>query len=338
MSAVYHKIIRYIDAHIKDDITIDEIADMAGYSAHHIYKIVKVYSPYPIMEYIRRQKLYRAANEMYTGRKLYDIALDYGYETPAGFYKAFKAVFDCSPREYKNNIMKEGLHMFIDNVKTIEELDNVLAFAKAYYLSVLPNYGGEDESQPYSRQFWTTEWKYNPGLLLSAKENGQIVGFVFGHAAHDEMASENWELLESNGQKPGKQPDGRGIVTLGGNGVAARYKSTGLHEALFVEMEKRTKQLGYQSIMTGIFDGQETFFAKMGYTARVLVQSQKHSIEELKAFNEQYYGYEVTATSIYDGHINQIWLNASLLDKGLRNKFEQEIGDCWVQVIVNKEF
>ena len=101
MATTYHKIVQYIDSHIKNEITIMEIADMAGYSANYIYKIFKVYSPYPIMEYIRRKKLYSAANEMYTGRNLYDIAMDYGYETPAGFYKAFKSIFGCSPSEYK---------------------------------------------------------------------------------------------------------------------------------------------------------------------------------------------------------------------------------------------
>ncbi|MCL2287004.1 MAG: GNAT family N-acetyltransferase [Firmicutes bacterium] len=337
MSTVYNKIIQYIDAHIKEDITIAEIAGSAGYSPNHIYKIFKVYSPYPIMEYIRRKKLYFAASEMYSGRKLYDIALDYGYETPAGFYKAFKAVFGCSPSMYKNNV-KEGISMMINHVQSIEELDAVLAFAKAFYSDTLPNYGGEDESAPYSRQFWTTEWKYNPGLLLYAKENGQICGFIFGHGAHDKASEVNWELLEASGKKPDKQPDGRGIVTLGGNGVAPEYKNKGIHEALFVEMENRAKKLGHQSIMTGIFDGQEAFFAKLGYTARVLIQSEKYSIDELKAFNNQYYNYEVTATSVYDGYINQIWINASLLDTGLRTKFEQEIGDCWVQIIVNKEF
>ena len=338
MSAVYHKIIQYIDANIKDDITVQAIANAMGYSANHIYKIFRVYSPYPVMEYIRRKKLYFAANEMYIGCKLYDIALDYGFETPAGFYKAFKSVFGCSPSMYKNSIKSEGMFtMFIDQVQNIEELDAVLVFAKNIYSETLPTYGSEDEDTPYSRHFWIEEWKHNPGLLLSAKENGKICGFIFGHAEHDGMPDENWELLEANGETPEKQPYKRGIVTLGGHGVAPEHTQRGLHEALFVEMEKRAKRFGYQSIMTGIFDGQEEFFAKMGYTARVLIQSEKYSIEELKTFNEQYCNYEVTAASVYDEQINQIWLNASLLDTGLRAKFEQEIGDCWLQIIVNKE-
>ena len=39
MAAAYNKIVQYIDAHIKDEITINEIANMVGYSANHIYKL-----------------------------------------------------------------------------------------------------------------------------------------------------------------------------------------------------------------------------------------------------------------------------------------------------------
>jgi len=78
----------------------------------------------------------------------------------------------------------------------------------------------------------------------------------------------------------------------------------------------------------------------MGYIGKTLVQSEKYSIDELKAFNEQYKNYEITGTSVYEydgGSVNQIWLNVPLMDKALKKMFEKEIGDCWVQVIVNKD-
>ena len=129
MAIIYELIIQYIDANIRNDITLKEIAEKVGYSPNHIYKMFKQYSPQPIMEYIRRKKLYAAASEMYAGGKLYDIALDYGYETPAGFYKAFKSVFGCSPKEYKNNIKKVEINMHIKQVETLQELTRGIAFS-----------------------------------------------------------------------------------------------------------------------------------------------------------------------------------------------------------------
>jgi len=312
VAAVYNQIIRYIDAHIKDEITIAELADLTGYSANHIYKIFKVFSPYPIMEHIRRKRVCFAANEMYTGRRLYDIALDYGYETPAGFYKAFKSIFGCSPSEYKNNIKKAGDNMFIDSVQSIDELDAVLAFTKALYPNLKFDFGGEGDGK-YSRNFWTEQWKTRPELLLYAKDNDEICGVILGWA------------------------DGDHYITICGDGVAEQYRNKGLQEALFVEIEKRARGLGFGGIVNGIGEGEEEFYAAMGYMGKTLVQSEKYSVDELRAFNERYKNYEVTATSVYEGTINQIWLNASLLDKGLKKRFEEEIGDCWVQVIVSKE-
>jgi hypothetical protein len=70
----------------------------------------------------------------------------------------------------------------------------------------------------------------------------------------------------------------------------------------------------------------------------MLIQSEKHSIGDLKNFWESLNNKnaEITGESIYDGYINQIWLNVSILDKDLKKKFEDDLGDCWTQIIVGK--
>lgn len=312
MAAVYNRIIKYIDANIKDEITIKDIAKMTGYSENHIYKIFKQFSPYPIMDYIRRKRLYAAANEMYTGRKLFEIALDYGYETPAGFYKAFKSIFGCSPSEYSKNLMKEGFIMILDNIKNVIELNDALAFANKLYPNPNINFDG-DSNDKYSRKFWIEQWNKHPELLLLARDNNDVCGICLG-----------WS------------DDGQSI-TIGGDGVSVEQKNKGVHEALFVEIEKRAKKLGFHGIVLGIGEGEEEFYAKLGYIGKTLIQSEKHNIDDLKKFNEQYKNYEVTGSGVYEGYINQLWLNTSLLDKDLKNYFEEKIGECWVQIIVSKE-
>ena len=306
MTAVYYKIIQYIDMHIKDEISITEIADMVGYSANHVYKLFSVYSSQPIMEYIRRRRLYCAAGEMYTGRKLYDIALDYGFETPAGFYKAFKSVHGCSPSAFKNNIKKEGVNMFIDHVKSIEELDAILAF--------WPEVSSFPIDHEGSREEWIERWKNDSALLLYAKEGEKFCGFAWGYGALGQY------------------------VNIAMDGVSPEYKNKGIHEALLVELEKRAKQRGYFGLVLGILDGAEEFYAKMGFVGRTLIQSEKYSIDDLLAFNKKDKNYEVSLTRVHEGHINQLWLNVPLMDKRLKKKYTEEIGDCWVQIIVNKEF
>jgi AraC-like DNA-binding protein len=54
-----------------------------------------------IMEYVRSRRLAYAASELNSGRKLLNIAVDYGFETHSGFSKAFRRYFGCLPEIYR---------------------------------------------------------------------------------------------------------------------------------------------------------------------------------------------------------------------------------------------
>jgi len=53
-----------------------------------------------VMEYMRGRRLSLAATELFNGRKIIDIAFDYGFETPSGFAKAFRKAYGYSPTQY----------------------------------------------------------------------------------------------------------------------------------------------------------------------------------------------------------------------------------------------
>jgi len=257
------------------------------------------------MEYIRRKKLYSAANEFYTGRKLFDIALDYGYETPAGFYKAFQSVFGCSPQEYKNKL-RSDIKMNIENVKTIEELEE--CYKLLYTGHPIEQFDPESDGR-YSRKWLLKEYEKNPELFLFAKDDNKICSVVWGFG------------------------DGEGIVIH--EGINNEYWNTGIFEALFVELENRAKKFGFKGLCLGIGEGQEEFYAKLGFTGKMLIQSEKYSVDELLKVIEND-NYEVTGKGIHDGYVNQVWLNVSILDKTLKKRYEQDLGNCWTQIIVSK--
>ncbi|HEY3416993.1 MAG TPA: GNAT family N-acetyltransferase [Armatimonadota bacterium] len=101
MVAELQQVIEYLDAHLTDDLSFVALAGMAGYSPWHFYHIFANCTGMPVMAYIRARRLQRAVEEMGHGRKLIDIAMDYGFETQAGFYKAFHRQFGCSPSRYR---------------------------------------------------------------------------------------------------------------------------------------------------------------------------------------------------------------------------------------------
>ena len=119
-------ILDYIENNLKAEININELCDMAGYSHVHFCRLFSYYIGLPPSEYITRRKLINAVYDMSNGMAKVDIALSYGFETYAGFYKAFKREFNCSPSEfiksykgekpYRINILQEK-HIMISKNK-----------------------------------------------------------------------------------------------------------------------------------------------------------------------------------------------------------------------------
>lgn len=123
----------YIEDNLKTDITAGELAEMAGFSVYHYSRLFQRAVGLPIGQYITRRRLLWAAWEMAAGRKQIDAALRYGFFTTAGFYKAFRREFGCSPSEfgkrfrvrkpYRIHLMKED-NIMISNAKLREVLNN----------------------------------------------------------------------------------------------------------------------------------------------------------------------------------------------------------------------
>lgn len=92
--------IEYIEAHINEDISAEELASYIGYSVFHFCRVFSLCKDMSLMEYIRKRRLSLASMELFQNKKIIDIALTYGYETPSGFSKAFRKEFGYSPIQY----------------------------------------------------------------------------------------------------------------------------------------------------------------------------------------------------------------------------------------------
>lgn len=65
-----------------DPLTAEQIAAYAGYSLYHFCRMFSQSQDMPVMEYVRTRRLSRAAVELFNGRRITEIALEYGFETP----------------------------------------------------------------------------------------------------------------------------------------------------------------------------------------------------------------------------------------------------------------
>jgi len=119
--------IGYIEEHLKDDIDYGQLGKIACCSTYHFQRMFTYMAGMPLSEYIRRRKMSLAAVELQGGdKKIIDVAVEYGYQSPTAFNRAFQSVHGVAPSAVKN----EGVSVksyppitFKITVKGVEEMN-----------------------------------------------------------------------------------------------------------------------------------------------------------------------------------------------------------------------
>ncbi len=122
-----NKTISYIEGHLAEEISYDELAHIACCSTYHFQRMFAYMAGIPLSEYIRRRRMTLAAIDLQSGaEKIIDIGMKYGYSSPTAFNRAFQSVHGIAPSMVK----KGGAPMksfppisFKITVKGMEELN-----------------------------------------------------------------------------------------------------------------------------------------------------------------------------------------------------------------------
>jgi len=56
---------KFIDEHLSDEFTLDELARFAGYSSYHFARKFKEVTGKSVMEYVSKKRVLAAANRLY---------------------------------------------------------------------------------------------------------------------------------------------------------------------------------------------------------------------------------------------------------------------------------
>lgn len=92
------KAINYIEENITQDLAIEGIAKQVLVSPFYFQKGFAMLCGFTIGEYIKKRRLTLAGSELVaTDRKIIDIALKYGYDSPDSFTKAFTRFHGATP-------------------------------------------------------------------------------------------------------------------------------------------------------------------------------------------------------------------------------------------------
>ena len=85
-----HRAIRYMEDHLREELTIRDIAQQAALSPFYFQKGFAMLCGMTVGDYIRQRRLSVAGLEILTtDRKIIDIALEAGYDSPDSFTRAF---------------------------------------------------------------------------------------------------------------------------------------------------------------------------------------------------------------------------------------------------------
>ena len=93
--------IDYIEAHLCEKIDYGKAAGAACSSSYHFQRVFGIMCGITLGEYIRRRRLTLAGKELTEGRKVTEVALKYGYDTPESFSRAFFKFHGMMPSRVK---------------------------------------------------------------------------------------------------------------------------------------------------------------------------------------------------------------------------------------------
>lgn len=184
----------YIETHLSEDISYDEIAKIACCSTYHFQRMFSFITDVTLSEYIRRRRLTLAAFELQTSNvKVIDVALKYGYESPEAFSRAFKTLHGVMP----SSVRGEGMALkayprmsFLISIKGDMEMNYRIEQKESFTMFGVSTDINATDGKPYNEipEFWNKcipdgtvdRIRVTAGLGENAQIHGALYNFREG--------------------------------------------------------------------------------------------------------------------------------------------------------------
>ena len=101
--AKFGNLLEYIDNHYTEDLTLEDMADIIGFSKYHFSRLFKQYTNYTFCDYLKHRRIQAA--EMLLDQPEYsitEVALQSGFPSISTFNRIFKEYKNCTPTEFRN--------------------------------------------------------------------------------------------------------------------------------------------------------------------------------------------------------------------------------------------
>lgn len=182
--------VEYIEEHITENITADDVAKHICVSSFYFQKGFSMLCGFSFMEYIRNRRLALAGGELATSDiKVIDAAIKYGYDSPDSFTKAFTRFHGVTPSMVRKDEK---------TIKSFVPLKLTISLKGGYFMDYKITKKDSFTVLGASRQFKYENAKQEiPSFWQEhyASGNGQYICGMFGINIDEQMGNEEFEYL-----------------------------------------------------------------------------------------------------------------------------------------------
>jgi AraC family transcriptional regulator len=97
-------VLDYIDAHLEDELPVDQLSSVAAFSKFHFHRQFSHLFGLSVYRYVQLSRLKRASYQLaFRDQPVMDVALANGYESPESFARAFRKYLLQSPSTFRES-------------------------------------------------------------------------------------------------------------------------------------------------------------------------------------------------------------------------------------------
>src|SRR4051812_31436008 len=106
------KALWFIESHLADPLTLEEVAAVAGVSRFHLVRAFAAATGFSVMRYVRARRLSEAARALASGAPdILTLALDADYGSHEAFTRAFRDHFGVTPETVRSATRVDNLRL-----------------------------------------------------------------------------------------------------------------------------------------------------------------------------------------------------------------------------------
>lgn len=96
-------ICEYISEHCTEDLSLDDVANLAGFSKYHFSRLFKQFTNVSFYKYLNQKRIALAEKQLSDiNNSITDVAINSGFSSMSSFIRMFKQIKNCTPTEFRN--------------------------------------------------------------------------------------------------------------------------------------------------------------------------------------------------------------------------------------------